>query len=73
MIGQAEYLLNDDLLKQIFAQIERDALETAISAKPGDDETRRNAIGDVRAIRSVRWQLEAILKAKTKPAPGAVA
>ena len=67
--GAAEYLLNNDLLKEIFTDIEADALERAVNAKPSDDEARRAATQEVRAIRAVQRQLEVLLRAKTKPKP----
>lgn len=72
MNGEAKYLLDNELLNKIFDQIERDAIELAIGSKLGDDETRRNAMGEVRAIRSVRWKLKSLAGDKTNPAPGAV-
>ena len=67
--GEAEYLLNNELLNEIFAGIERDALELGINASTADDEKRRCAMGEVRAIRSVREKLKALLRVKTNPAP----
>lgn len=72
MNGEAQWLLDNELLNEIFAQIERDAIETAIGAQLGDDDMRRNATGEVRAIRGVRRKLEALLRAKTNPGPTAV-
>ena len=65
--GEAEYLLSNRLLKQIFADIEADALERAVAAKPSDDELRRTSTQEVRAIRAVQRQLEVLAKAQTKP------
>lgn len=67
MSGEAEYLLRNELLNQIFDELERDAVETAINAKPSDDEMRRVATQEARAIRSVRAKLNALLRAKTNP------
>lgn len=72
MNPEAEYLLNNDLLIEIFARIERDAVEMAVNAPVGDDETRRNATGEVRAIRSVRRKLQALCRAATNPGTDAV-
>ena len=69
MNGEAEYLLNNDLLKEIFDKLESDALETAVNAPLIDDETRRIATGEVRAIRSVRRKLKALC-APTIPRTG---
>jgi len=38
--GEAQFLLDSETVKEIFAQLERDAIETAIGAKLGDDECR---------------------------------
>ena len=65
-------MLDSTTVQEIFAQIERDALETAISAKLDDDECRRCALGEVRAIRSLRRKLEALVRAKTNPLTGSV-
>lgn len=73
MNGEAETLAASELLKEIFAEIEREQVERAIYAKLDDDETRRASLGEVRAIRSVREKLEALIRQKTNPAPGAVA
>jgi hypothetical protein len=70
--GEAQFLLDSKTVKEIFAQLERDAIETAIGAKLGDDECRRNALGEVRAIRSLKWKLEALVRAKTTPVSRAV-
>lgn len=67
MNGEAEYLLANEMLIEIFARLERDAIEVAINAPLGDDETRRDATGEVRAIRGVRRKLEALARAKTNP------
>lgn len=66
MNGEAKYLHDSELLNKIFDQIERDAVEAAINAGLGDDETRRNATGEARAIRSVRRKLK-VLCAETSP------
>lgn len=73
MNGEAQYLLDNELLKEIFDQIEQTAIESAVCAKVGDDETRRNATGEVRAIRSVRQKLKLLLSDKASLRTGAVA
>lgn len=55
--GEALRLLQHPILVALFDEQEKDALERAINAQPGDDETRRTATGEVRAIRSVRRKL----------------
>lgn len=64
--GEAEYLLNNSLLKEIFGQLEADAIERAIDAKSSDDELRRTCTQEVRAIRAVQHQLETLAKGTTK-------
>jgi hypothetical protein len=71
MNPEAAYLLEHELLKDIFDGLELDALNRAINADPSDDETRRASLGEVRAIQSVRRKLKALC-AKTNPTPGAV-
>lgn len=74
MNGEAEYLLSNQLLKQIFDDLERSATERAVAAKPSDDETRATSLQEVRAIRAVRSQLESLARGKTKAKPrGSVA
>jgi len=70
MNGEAKYLLDNELLNGIFDRMERDAIELAISARLGDDEMRRTALGEVRAIRSVRQNLRQMLS--NNPAAGVV-
>ena len=70
--SEAQFLLDSTTVQEIFVQLERDALETAISAKLDDDECRRCALGEVRAIRSLRRKLEALVRAKTNPGSGTV-
>jgi hypothetical protein len=72
MSGEAQFLLDSEVIKDIFAQIERDAMELCVNAPLGDDETRRDASGEVRAIRRVRQKLEALAKAKTNLPPSPV-
>lgn len=61
---EAAFLLNHPILNAIFSQMERSAIEIAVSAKMGDDELRRSALGEVRAIRSVRQKLDLIAKGR---------
>lgn len=70
--SEAQFLIDSTTVQEIFAQIERDALETAIGAKLDDDECRRCALGEVRAIRSLKRKLEALVRAKTNPGNGTV-
>jgi hypothetical protein len=51
--GEAELLLDNQLLKDTFAKLERNAVEAAVNAGFSDDETRRTYTMQVRAIRSV--------------------
>ena len=64
--GEAEYLLNSELLKEVFADLEASAIERAINAKASDDELRRTSTQEVRAIRAVQGQLRLFLNDKTK-------
>jgi hypothetical protein len=73
MNGEAQYLLDNELLKEIFDQLERIAIETGINAKIGDDELRRLAASEVRAIRSVRLKLKSLLSDKTNQRTDTVA
>jgi hypothetical protein len=56
--GEAERLLNHPLFNEIFDALESDAMEVAVQAKPSDDETRRTAMNEIRAIRSLRQKLK---------------
>jgi hypothetical protein len=71
MSGEAQYLSDNETLNKIFDDLERDAIEICVNCPISDDETRRNASGEVRAIRSVRRKLKALC-AKTNPRTGAV-
>lgn len=64
--GEADRLLNHPILVGIFADLEKTAVERAINAKLGDDETRRNSLAEARAIRSVRQQLSLAAQGKIK-------
>lgn len=64
--GEAEYLLDSQLLQKVFADMEREALERAIAAKASDDSLRRTSLAEVRAIRAVQDQLKSHLGDKTK-------
>lgn len=55
--SEAQFLLDHHIIKRLFDDIERRATESAIAAPLNDDETRRNLLGEVRAIRSVRRKL----------------
>lgn len=70
--GEAELLLDSQLLKDTFAWLEADALERAVNALPSDDETRRVCTMQVRALRSVREHLEALLRDTDTPTPDPV-
>lgn len=52
-----QYLADHPDLKRIFDDVERAALDGAVNAGINDDETRRNLLAEVRAIRSVRRKL----------------
>ena len=67
--GTAEYLANHEMLKAIFDEMEKSATERAINARPNDDEMRRDAMHEVRAIRSVRRELALKAKGSTNPRP----
>lgn len=62
--GEAEALLNSPLLKAMFRQMEADAIERAVSAKPGDDDTRRHAMERVQVIRAIRADLRLYAEGK---------
>ena len=64
--GEAERLVRAPLLVELFARLEREALERAVSAAPGDDEGRRLALFEVRALRSLRARLEALAKGRLR-------
>lgn len=71
--GEAEFILAHPLFNELLDGQERQAMETAVQAAPDDDNTRRTAMMQVQAIRTLRRQLAEIAK-PTKPArKGAVA
>lgn len=63
--GEVQYLLDNEILRDIFDGLERDAIEAAVSADT--DELRASSLGEVRAIRSVRRKLKTLLSVKTNP------
>lgn len=67
--GEAEYLLGNQLLNDIFSKLVDDALERAVNADPSNDEARRTATQEVRAIRAVQHQLKTLAEGKTKVRP----
>lgn len=67
--ASAARLLNDPLLSRIFDKLEADTLKQVVAAPLGDDDTRRNLCGEVRAIQSVRRKLSQLASgAVTLPA-----
>ncbi len=66
--GEAEALLNSPLLKAMLATMEADAVETAVSARPEDDDKRLRAMIRVQVIRNIRQDLRLYAEGKA-PAP----
>lgn len=58
----AQAALEIPMFVELLADLEKAATNQCINANINDDETRRNAAAEVRAIRSVRSRLEAISK-----------
>lgn len=68
----AQAALEIPLFVGLLADLEAAATNQCILAPINDDETRRNAAAEVRAIRSLRSKLEAIARegqSKSKSAP----
>lgn len=61
-IARARSLIDDALFVQIMAEFEAAAIDRAIYAKATDDEGRRAALCDARAIRDLRQKLTAIVR-----------
>ncbi|MDF3904689.1 hypothetical protein [Paracoccus sp. AS002] len=55
--AELQYLVEHPDLNRLFDDVERAAIEEAVRAPINDDETRRNLMAEVRAIRSVRRKL----------------
>lgn len=55
--AELEHLRDHPVLNRIFDDLEEAAFSQAVTAKINDDETRRNFMAEVRAIRSVRQKL----------------
>lgn len=53
----AEQIITNPLTETLLAEIEKSAMETGISAKLTDDETRAAAMAEVRAVRAFRRNL----------------
>lgn len=58
----AQAALEIPLFTELMDELEKAAINQCINAPINDDETRRNAAAEVRAIRSVRSRLESIAK-----------
>lgn len=67
MNGEARALLNSELLKELLDKLEQENLNAAVNADIKDDETRRARLGEVRAIRSFRTRLQALLRDRAGP------
>lgn len=63
-VGEAMALTKSNLLREIFDEIEHAAIEMAVHAYAEDDESRRTAMNEVRAIRNVREKLKDLAEAK---------
>lgn len=62
---EARFVAGHPALIAALAMLEQDAMERAISADPRDDQTRRLALDEARAIRALRSRLAAL----GRPAP----
>lgn len=58
----AQAALKIPLFTELLDDLEKTATNKCINADINDDETRRNAAAEVRAIRSVRSKLESIAR-----------
>lgn len=67
---QARFITEHPALVAALADIEHDALERAIAADPADDQARRLALDEARAIRALRARLAALGRPATEPAKG---
>lgn len=71
---EAQQLINNPLLTRVLADIERDAMERAISAGLTDDAMRSAACGEVRAVRAFTSSLTQIVaEASIRQRKGGVA
>lgn len=66
--GEAERLSGHPVIRHIFDEMEQDAMERAIYARPSDDEARRSAMNEVRAIRALRQKLKILASGLESPA-----
>lgn len=60
----AQTILEIPYFHQLWDELEQAAINATINAKMNDDETRRNAAAEARAIRNVRSRLRAIAEEK---------
>ncbi|GHA15203.1 hypothetical protein GCM10007989_07450 [Devosia pacifica] len=63
----AEAILNVPFFNALFDEIETAAVNHCINAPMNDDETRRNAAAEARAIRKVRARLTSLAKQPGEP------
>lgn len=62
-VEAAKTLLDHPLIKEIFDELEREAIEAAINAHPLEHDTRLAFINEAKVIRAVRHKLM-VLKAR---------
>ena len=69
----AATLLTDPILNKLFDMIERDAMESMVSAKPLDHELRASHAMQVQAIRNLRAKLSFIVEEAKSRGKSAIA
>lgn len=68
--AEARFVAEHPALIAALAMLEQDAVERAIAADPADDQIRRLALDEARAIRALRARLAALGRPATEPAKG---
>lgn len=65
--GSALSILENELMRAVFAELETDAIERGLRAAHSDNETRLYASMEVETIRSVQGKLSAMAAGEVKP------
>lgn len=71
--AHARALFDDPVFHEIMDDLEAAAINTAVYADITDNEKRAAALGEVRAIRALRANLESLTREDNRPIKGGIA
>lgn len=72
-VARARGLLDDEFFLALMGELEADAIDAAIYAKPTDHDARQAACAEAKAIRDLRAKLTAIVREANPTRKGAPA